>query len=86
VDKEKNREAFTVAGPCGIFTRFPILLLPEKRQQAPEAKTVLLLRQRPIYTDLCVKEMLRRVINENPCRKQIAYTLRANNATLLRLP
>jgi len=41
IGEEKNQKAFTVAGPCGNFTRFPILLLPEKRQQAPEAKTVL---------------------------------------------
>jgi len=27
LDKEKNQKAFTVAGPCGSFTRFPILLL-----------------------------------------------------------
>jgi hypothetical protein len=41
IGKEKNQKAFTVAGPRGNFTRFPIHLLPEKRQQAPEAKTVL---------------------------------------------
>ena len=50
-----------MAGPCGNFTRFPILLLPKKRQQAPEAKTVLL-RRRLIYTERCVMEMLRRDI------------------------
>ena len=38
IGEEKNRKAFTVAGPCGIFTRFPILLLPQKKQQTPEAK------------------------------------------------
>jgi hypothetical protein len=53
-----------VAGPCGNFTRFPILLLPEKRQQAPEAKTVLS-RRRLIYTERCVMEMLRRGVYEN---------------------
>jgi len=62
--EEKNQKAFTVAGPCGNFTRFPILLLPEKRQQAPEAKTVLL-RRRLIYTERCVMEMLRRSVYEN---------------------
>ncbi len=61
IGEEKNQKAFTVAGPCGNFTRFPILLLPEKRQQAPEAKTVLL-RRRLIYTERCVMEMLRRGI------------------------
>ena len=48
-----------MAGPCGNFTRFPILPLPEKRQRAPEAKTVLL-RRRLIYIERCVMEMLRR--------------------------
>jgi hypothetical protein len=47
IGEEKNQKAFTVAGPCGIFTRFPILLLPEKRQQTPEAKTVLLIKTAP---------------------------------------
>jgi hypothetical protein len=50
IGEEKNQKAFTVAGPCGNFTRFPILPLPEKRQQVPEAKTVLL-RRRLIYTE-----------------------------------
>jgi hypothetical protein len=53
-----------VAGPCGNFTRFPILLLPEKRRQAPEAKTVLL-RRRILYTELGAREILRRDIYEN---------------------
>jgi hypothetical protein len=53
-----------VAGPCGNFTRFPILLLPENQQQAPEAKTVML-RRRPIYTELHMKEMLRCGFYEN---------------------
>jgi hypothetical protein len=59
IGEEKNQKAFTVAGPCGSFTRFPILLLPEKRRQTPEAKTVML-RRRLIYTELYVKEMLPR--------------------------
>ena len=58
IGEEKNQKAFTVAGPCGNFTRFPILLLPEKRQQAPEAKTIML-RRRLIYTERCLMEMLR---------------------------
>jgi hypothetical protein len=57
IGEEKNQKAFTVAGPCGSFTRFPILLLPEKRRQAPEAKTDML-RRRLIYTEQYVKEML----------------------------
>lgn len=53
-----------MAGPCGNFTRFPILPLPQKRQQAPEAKTVLL-RRFLLYTELGVLEMLRRDVREN---------------------
>jgi hypothetical protein len=30
--RRKRTEAFTVAGPCGIHTRFPILQLPRMRQ------------------------------------------------------
>jgi len=64
IGEEKDQKAFTVAGPCGNFTRFPILLLPEIRRQAPEAKTVLL-RRRLIYTERRVMEMLRRGVYEN---------------------
>jgi hypothetical protein len=54
IGMEKNQKAFTVAGPCGNYTRFPLHPLPEYRQQGPEAKAVLL-RRRVIYTELCVK-------------------------------
>jgi hypothetical protein len=54
IGKEKNQKAFTVAGPCGNYTRFPLHPLPEYRQQGPEAKAVLL-RRRVIYTEQCVK-------------------------------
>jgi len=69
IGKEKNQKAFTVAGPCGNFTRFPIHLLPEKWQQAPEAKTVFLRRQ-VIYTELCVKERWWRGMREERLRNK----------------
>jgi hypothetical protein len=65
IGEEKNQKAFTVAGPCGNFTNFPILLLPEKRQQVPEAKTVLLIKTAPNTHRTMRERNVPRGISEN---------------------